>query len=93
MQVLGVTGEWTHVSVQNDKGYIFSQYLTSEDPTAVAFAAKKAEEEAAALAAAQEAEAMIAATAESAAPESDTTSDPQASDIQLADTVSVSTSD
>ena len=44
VQVLGVTGEWTHVAVQNEKGYIFSQFLTSEDPTAVAFEAKKAEE-------------------------------------------------
>ena len=35
VQVLGVTGEWTHVSVQNQKGYIFSQFLTSEDPNAV----------------------------------------------------------
>ena len=44
VQVLGVTGEWTHVAVQNEKGYIFSQFLTSEDPTAAAFEAKKAEE-------------------------------------------------
>ena len=44
VQVLGVTGEWTHVSVQKEKGYIFSQYLTSEDPQAAAYEAKKAEE-------------------------------------------------
>ena len=44
VQVLGVTGEWTHVAVQNEKGYIFSQFLTSEDPQAAAFEAKKAEE-------------------------------------------------
>ena len=44
VQVLGVTGEWTHVAVQNEKGYIFSQFLSSEDPTAAAFEAKKAEE-------------------------------------------------
>ena len=44
VQVLGVTGEWTHVAVQNEKGYIFSQYLTSEDPQAAAYAAKMAEE-------------------------------------------------
>ena len=44
VQVLGVTGEWTHVAVQNEKGYIFSQFLTSEDPTAAAYEAKKAEE-------------------------------------------------
>ena len=43
VQVLGVTGEWTHVSVQDQKGYIFSQYLTSEDPQAAALAAAKAE--------------------------------------------------
>ena len=88
VQVLGVTGEWTHVSVQNDKGYIFSQYLTSEDPQAVAFAAKKAEEETAAQAAAQEAEAAIAATAESSVPDS-----VMPIDLQPADTVSVSPSD
>ena len=34
VQVLGVTGEWTHVSVQDQKGYIFSQFLSSEDPSA-----------------------------------------------------------
>ena len=44
VQVLGVTGEWTHVAVQNEKGYIFSQFLTSEDPQAAAYEAKKAEE-------------------------------------------------
>ena len=33
VQVLGITGEWTHVSVQDHKGYIFSQFLSSEDPT------------------------------------------------------------
>lgn len=35
VQVLAVTGEWTHVQVGDQKGYIFSQYLTSEDPDAV----------------------------------------------------------
>ena len=44
VQVLGVTGEWTHVAVQNEKGYIFSQFLTSEDPQAAAYEAQKAEE-------------------------------------------------
>ena len=44
VQVLGVTGEWTHVAVQNEKGYIFSQFLTNEDPAAAAYEAKKAEE-------------------------------------------------
>ena len=44
VQVLGVTGEWTHVAVQNEKGYIFSQFLTSEDPQAAAYEAKKAEQ-------------------------------------------------
>ena len=44
VQVLGVTGEWTHVAVQNEKGYIFSQFLTSEDPQVAAYEAKKAEE-------------------------------------------------
>ena len=44
VQVLGVTGEWTHVQVQSDKGYIFSQFLTSEDPQAAAYAAKMAEQ-------------------------------------------------
>ncbi len=39
VQVLGVTGEWTHVSVQNQKGYIFSQFLTDEDPQALNLAA------------------------------------------------------
>ncbi len=33
VQVLGITGEWTHVSVQDHKGYVFSEYLSSEDPT------------------------------------------------------------
>lgn len=40
VEVLGVTGEWTHVKVQSDKGYIFSQFLTSEDPQAAAYAEK-----------------------------------------------------
>ena len=31
VQVLGVTGEWTHVKVQDQNGYIFSQYVSSED--------------------------------------------------------------
>ena len=44
VQVLGVTGEWTHVQVQGEKGYIFSQFLTSEDPQAAAYAAKLAEQ-------------------------------------------------
>lgn len=35
VQVLGVTGEWTHVIVGDQKGYIFSQYLSSEDPSAL----------------------------------------------------------
>ncbi len=35
VQVLAVTGEWTHVQVGDQKGYIFSQYLSSEDPAAV----------------------------------------------------------
>ena len=42
VQVLGITGEWTHVQVQGDKGYIFSQFLTSEDPQAAAYAEKMA---------------------------------------------------
>ena len=46
VQVLGVTGEWTHVQVQGEKGYIFSQFLTSEDPQAAAYAAKLAEQQA-----------------------------------------------
>ena len=33
VQVLGITGEWTHVSVQDHKGYVFSEFLSSEDPT------------------------------------------------------------
>ena len=44
VQVLGVTGEGMHVAVQNEKGYIFSQFLTSEDPQAAAYEAKKAEQ-------------------------------------------------
>ncbi|MER2235760.1 MAG: SH3 domain-containing protein, partial [Candidatus Limivicinus sp.] len=35
VQVLAITGEWTHVQVGDQKGYIFSQYLTSDDPAAV----------------------------------------------------------
>ena len=31
VQVLGITGEWTHVSVQDHKGYIFSEFLTPQD--------------------------------------------------------------
>ena len=31
VQVLGITGEWTHVKVQDQNGYIFSQYISSED--------------------------------------------------------------
>ena len=34
VQVLAVTGEWTHVQVGDQKGYIFSQYLSSDDPAA-----------------------------------------------------------
>ena len=34
VQVLGVVGEWTAVAVQDQRGYIFSTYLTSEDPNA-----------------------------------------------------------
>lgn len=33
VQVLAISGEWTHVQVRDQKGYIFSQYLTSDDPT------------------------------------------------------------
>ena len=33
VQVLGITGEWTHVSVQDHKGYIFSQFLTTQEQT------------------------------------------------------------
>ena len=32
VQVLAISGEWTHVQVQDQKGYIFSQYLTTDDP-------------------------------------------------------------
>lgn len=35
VQVLAITGEWTHVQVGDQKGYIFSQYLTSDDPAAL----------------------------------------------------------
>ncbi len=31
VQVLGITGEWTHVKVQDQNGYIFSQYISSEE--------------------------------------------------------------
>ena len=41
VQVLAITGEWTHVQVGDQKGYIFSQYLSNDDPAA----AKKAETE------------------------------------------------
>ena len=34
VQVLAVTGEWTHVQVGDQKGYIFSQFLTDVDPNA-----------------------------------------------------------
>ncbi|MBR4472283.1 MAG: SH3 domain-containing protein [Oscillospiraceae bacterium] len=34
VQVLAITGEWTHVQVGDQKGYIFSQYLSSDDPAA-----------------------------------------------------------
>ncbi|MCR5089479.1 MAG: SH3 domain-containing protein [Oscillospiraceae bacterium] len=34
VQVLGIAGEWTNVKVQDKKGYIFSQYLTSDNPDA-----------------------------------------------------------
>ena len=33
VQVLAISGEWTHVQIRDQKGYIFSQYLTSDDPT------------------------------------------------------------
>lgn len=62
VQVLGVTGEWTHVAVQKEKGYIFSQFLTSEDPTAAAYEAKKAEEAASQAAAATAADSVPADT-------------------------------
>lgn len=29
--VLGVTGEWTHVSIQDHKGYIYSEFLSREE--------------------------------------------------------------
>ena len=32
VQVLAISGEWTHVQVQDQKGYIFSQYLSTDDP-------------------------------------------------------------
>lgn len=32
VQVLAISGEWTHVQVQDQKGYIFSQYLSNDDP-------------------------------------------------------------
>ena len=32
VQVLAISGEWTHVQVRDQKGYIFSQYLTTDDP-------------------------------------------------------------
>ena len=32
VQVLAISGEWTHVQVQDQKGYIFSQYLDTTDP-------------------------------------------------------------
>ncbi len=31
VQVLGVTGEWTHVSIQDHKGYIYSEFLTRQE--------------------------------------------------------------
>ncbi len=34
VQVLGVAGEWTNVKVQDKKGYIFSQFLISDNPDA-----------------------------------------------------------
>lgn len=34
VQVLGVTGEWTHVSIQDHKGYIYSEFLTRMDQSA-----------------------------------------------------------
>ena len=42
VQVLAIAGEWTHVQVQDQKGYIFSQYLTTEDPNQKAAAAAAA---------------------------------------------------
>ncbi|MBR0162350.1 MAG: SH3 domain-containing protein [Oscillospiraceae bacterium] len=30
VQILGVTGEWTYVSIQDQKGYIFSDYVSKE---------------------------------------------------------------
>ncbi len=44
VQVLAVTGEWTHVSVKDQKGYIFSQYLSSEDPDAAKAESEQTEE-------------------------------------------------
>ena len=76
VEVLGVTGEWTHVKVQGDKGYIFSQFLTSEDPQAAAYAEK--------IAAAKAAEAQ-ATGAESAVDQTQDTETDQtqaASDLQ-----------
>ncbi len=44
VQVLAISGEWTHVQVQDQKGYIFSQYLTTEDPNQKHLDAKAEEE-------------------------------------------------
>ena len=38
VQVLAISGEWTHVQVRDQKGYIFSQYLTTDDPNQKAVA-------------------------------------------------------
>jgi hypothetical protein len=43
VQVLAISGEWTHVQVQDQKGYIFSQYLTTEDPNQKYMDSKNAE--------------------------------------------------
>ena len=51
VQVLAITGEWTHVQVGDQKGYIFSQYLVNDDPAAV----KKPDVEQAAASAAPDA--------------------------------------
>ena len=49
VQVLAISGEWTHVQVQDQKGYIFSQYLSTDDPNqrnSTSEAAETAEDEA-----------------------------------------------
>ena len=67
VQVLAISGEWTHVQIRDQKGYIFSQYLTTEDPNQKSSSSPSAESSDAGQASEESTE---AAPSESVSPDS-----------------------